>query len=206
MRARMAIAVSGQSCELREVVLRNKPAALLQASAKGTVPVLVLPDGQVIDESLDIMRWALQRHDPSGWLTGSETALDRIAESDTTFKANLDRYKYPHRFQLADGSAGRAQGAVFLAQLESALGAAAFLHGRHFGWADAAIAPFVRQFAHTDAAWFATQPWPQLQQWLAAFEASALFASVMQKLEPWTPNAPAMRFPAEYLLPSGNKL
>ena len=202
MRARLAIAVSGQTCELREVVLRDKPAELLQASPKGTVPVLVLPDGRVIDESLDIMDWALQCHDPWQWLADREAARHLIAQCDGPFKHHLDRYKYPNRYQLADGTADRDQGAVFLQRLQEALSTTAFLHSVQFGWADAAIAPFVRQFAHTDPTWFAAQPWPQLRQWLADFEASALFATVLHKYERWTPATPAQHFPAE----TSNKL
>jgi glutathione S-transferase len=202
MRARLAIAVSGQSCELREVVLRDKPEALLQASAKGTVPVLVLPDGTVIDESLDIMRWALQRHDPSGWLFGDAATTDRIAGCDGPFKHHLDRYKYPNRYQLPNGTADRDQGAVFLLQLEAVLREQVFLHGTHFGLADAAIAPFVRQYAHTDPIWFAAQPWPRLLNWLTHFESSALFAIAMHKFETWTPESLWVRYPAE----TGNNL
>lgn len=202
MRARLALAVSGQTCELREVVLRDKPAAMLKASPKGTVPVLVLPDGHVIAQSLDIMEWALQQHDPFDWKSGHDAALARIAECDGPFKRHLDRYKYPNRYQLANGITDRDQGAAFLLQLEDALLHAPFLHGPDFGFADAAIAPFVRQFAHTDADWFAHQPWPHVQTWLAAFEASALFATAMHKFEPWTPGAAPTFFP----LATGNKL
>ncbi len=201
MRARLAIAASEQTCALREVVLRDKPAALLQASAKGTVPVLVLTDGAVIDESLDIMRWALQCNDAHGWLPREQgalqTTLSCIAECDGPFKRNLDRYKYPHRYQLANGLADRDLGAAFLAGLESALSDQSFLNGAHFGLADAAIAPFVRQYAHTDAAWFTAQPWRRLQLWLAEFEESALFVAAMHKFEPWTPGAPWVRYPTK---------
>jgi glutathione S-transferase len=195
MRARLALAasgqVAGQSYELREVVLANKPAALLQASPKGTVPVWVQPDGQVLEQSLDIMLWALSQNDPLHWLPPSgaprEAALARINLCDGPFKFNLDRYKYPHRYQLASGETHRTQGAEFLAELNTTLTAQTYLHGLHFGLLDAAMAPFVRQFAHTDAAWFASQPWPALQQWLARFEGSALFESVMHKHAAWVP-------------------
>lgn len=196
MRARLAIAVSDQVCELREVVLRDKPAALLHASAKATVPVLALPDGTVIDESLDIMRWALQRHDPHGWLSGSDNTIDRIAECDGPFKRHLDRYKYPNRYQLVDGPESRDQAAAFLMQLDTTLSHQPFLHGASFGMADAAIAPFVRQFAHTDSTWFAAQPWRHLQMWLAAFEASDLFATAMHKYRPWVPDSSKEHYPA----------
>ncbi len=197
MRARLALAVSGQAHEHREVVLRDKPAAMLAASPKGTVPVLVLPKGTVLDESLDIMRWALDRNDPAQWLApagaSQEDMLALVAVNDTEFKRQLDRYKYPNRYP--EESAGdeaafalqqRSEAAGWLAQLDTRL-AEGWLFGAHASLADMAILPFVRQFAHTDAGWFATQPWPRLQRWLAAFEASALYAGVMGKHAPWRP-------------------
>jgi glutathione S-transferase len=197
MRARLALAVSAQPYELREVVLRNKPAAMLAASPKGTVPVLVLPGGDVIDESLDIMRWALGRNDPASWLAPPGVSPEEIdaliAASDGDFKRHLDRYKYPNRY--AQESAGDAPGfalkhrsdaASWLAQLDARLGEG-WLFGAQASLADMTILPFVRQFAHTDAGWFATQPWPRLQAWLAAFETSALYTGVMEKHAPWQP-------------------
>jgi glutathione S-transferase len=195
MRARLALAVSEQACELREVVLKNKPPALLAASPKGTVPVLVLPDGQVIDESLDIMRWALARHDPAHWLSPPDAAQEDmqalIAANDGAFKLHLDRYKYPHRYAQESGgdAAGfalkhRSEAAHWLAQLDARLGAG-WLLGTQASLADMALLPFVRQFAHTDADWFAAQPWPRLQGWLAAFKGSTLYAGVMGKHTPW---------------------
>jgi glutathione S-transferase len=189
IRARLALAVSKQRYELREIVLRNKPAAMLQASPKGTVPVLILPDGTVIDESLDIMNWALNCADPGHWLVSGERpeqcAGSWIARCDTEFKAALDRYKYPHRFGNRDGNAARNEASVFLQDLQNYLSNRPFLAGSQYGRADAAIAPFVRQFAHVDTAWFAGQDWPELQRWLQQFEQSARLASVMQKLTPW---------------------
>ena len=196
MRARLALQVSGVPYELREVVLKNKPAGLLAASAKGTVPVLVLPNGQVIDESLDIMRWALGRNDPQGWLKHGGSPADMhalIAGTDGGFKHALDRYKYPTRYPLESGDHAKAfamakklEAANWLAELEARLNEG-WLDGPKPCLADMATLPFVRQFAHTDAAWFAAQPWPQLQVWLARFEASALFDSVMAKHVPWQP-------------------
>jgi glutathione S-transferase len=197
MRARLALSISSQAHELREVVLRNKPVDLLAASPKATVPVLVLPNGQVIEQSLDIMRWALQQRDPQGWLSADHATLDElIAANDGPFKHSLDRYKYPNRH--ADESGGDAAGfalkhrteaAQWLAQLDTRL-TDGWLLGTQASLADMAILPFVRQFAHTDADWFAAQPWPRLQGWLAAFESSALYVGVMEKHPPWTP-APA---------------
>jgi glutathione S-transferase len=200
MRARLALAVSGEPHELREVVLRDKPAGLLAASPKGTVPVLVLPGGAVIDQSLDVMLWALRRSDPEGWLSPPKGSIDGmlalVAGNDGEFKRSLDRYKYPNRYP--EESAGdaqafallhRAQGAAWLAGLDGMLGDG-WLFGRRASLADMALLPFVRQFAHTDAAWFAAQPWPRLQAWLAGFEASALYAGVMGKHVPWRAPAP----------------
>ncbi len=198
MRARLALAASGQVCELREVVLGHKPAALLQASAKGTVPVLVLPDGQVLDQSLDIMLWALRRHDPKHWLPAPDyalrEALQRVAQCDGEFKFHLDRYKYPNRYALADASNHRAQGAHFLNDLNTRLSKQAHLLGELENLVDAAIAPFVRQFAHTDPPWFASQPWPALQAWLHRFENSAAYLQVMEKYPPWQPGQTPVLF------------
>lgn len=200
MRARMAVAVSQQVCELREVVLAHKPAELLQASPKGTVPVLVLTDGTVIEQSLDIMVWALQAHDPEHWLPDTDAAWARthawIAENDGPFKQALDRYKYPHRFGLPDGLAHRAEGAAFLQSLNTPLSTQPYLAGPRFGLADAALAPFVRQFAHTDALWFSQQPWPALQAWLTQFEQSPPYLCVMDKLPAWESGQAAVTFPS----------
>lgn len=194
MRARLALAVSGVGYQLREVSLKNKPAEMLSASPKGTVPVLVLPSGEVIDESLDIMRWALSQNDPDGWLNHAlDDILALIAGNDGSFKHALDRYKYPNRYPLESGNdlkafamAQRFQAASRLQTLESRL-SQGWLFGPQTSLADMATLPFVRQFAHTDAAWFAAQPWPQLQAWLARFEVSGLFEAVMAKHLPWQP-------------------
>lgn len=162
MRARLALAVSGQVCELREVVLRAKPQGLLQASPKATVPVLVLPDGTVLEQSLDIMRWALACNDPAGWLTpslGDEAGmLALIAECDGPFKQALDRCKYPSRYPEADAALARARAVEWLQGLEARLAEQPFLFGTQVALADMAIAPFVRQFAGIDADWWAAQP------------------------------------------------
>jgi glutathione S-transferase len=197
MRARLALAVSGQPYELREVVLRNKPAEMLAASSKATVPVLVLPDGRVLDQSLDIMYWALQQHDPESWLTADSAVMNAlIAANDGPFKYSLDRYKYPNRYagehegdDEAFALAHRSSAAAWLMELDARLSHHDWLCGPNASLADMAILPFVRQFAHTDPAWFAAQPWPRLQGWLAGFEGSALYASVMDKHPAWLPVA-----------------
>jgi len=198
MRARLALRASGTVCELREVALAHKPPELLLASPKGTVPVLVLPTGEVLEQSLDIMVWALQRNDPCAWLPAVTQDLNRamalIAECDGEFKHHLDRYKYPNRYALHDGLQNRALGSTFLAQLNGILEVNGALGGPAWGLADAALAPFVRQWAHTDPAWFAAQPWTALQQWLARFEDSAEYAAAMVKFVPWQPGKPAVQY------------
>lgn len=183
MRARMAVAVSGVRVELREVVLRDKPDEMLEASPKGTVPVLVLNDGTVIDESLDVMHWALAQNDPLSWLSHVDAEL--IAANDGPFKHALDRYKYPHRYELADGLEHRARGIAHLADLENALSSAPFFAGQQPGFTDIAVFPFVRQFAATDTAWFDAVPLPKVQAWLASLTRSALFAQIMGRYPQW---------------------
>ena len=193
IRARLALGVSGVAYELREVTLKNKPLEMLALSPKGTVPVLVLGSSQTIDESLDIMRWALAMNDPQGWLAQGALPdmLGLIAQSDGPFKHALDRYKYPTRYPLeslsdvkAFGLAHRQIAVQWLQTLEPRLGKG-WLFGSQVSLADMALLPFMRQFTHTDKLWFAAQPWPCLQAWLARFEASAVFASVMGKHDSW---------------------
>ncbi len=194
MRARLALHISGAVYEHREVVLKHKPAHMLALSPKGTVPVLWLTSAagdRVLEQSLDIMLWALREQDPLGWLPSADAAmtdaLGLIAHNDGPFKRQLDRYKYPNRSGLDSGSADRDEAALWLRRLDARLRAQPFLAGKHFGLADAAVAPFVRQYAHTDPAWFASQPWAALAAWLTAFERSALFEAIMQKHVPWQP-------------------
>ncbi len=182
MRARLALLASGTICEVREVKLSAKPDALIAASPKATVPVLVLPDGAVIDQSLDIMRWALARNDPEGWLGRTDEAL--IAQNDGAFKQHLDRYKYPGRHE-ADGIDHRAAGLAMLVPLDRRLGTSANLCGAAPGLIDAALMPFIRQFAATDQGWFDAQALPNLQAWLAHHLASPLFETAMVRLAPW---------------------
>jgi glutathione S-transferase len=179
----MALWVAGVTVELREVKLAAKPPELLAASPKGTVPVLVLAEGTVIDQSLDIMRWALAQNDPEGWLAGDDAGL--IAANDGPFKHHLDRAKYPRRYEEDGMTDHRAAALALLAPLEARLAEAPFLTGERRALADIALLPFIRQFAAIDPAWFAAQPLPRLQEWLAGLCASALFASVMPKFTPW---------------------
>ena len=189
MRARMAIAVSGVKVELREVVLRDKPPELIESSPKATVPVLQLPDGKVIDESLEIIHWALTQNDPECWLTSNDQSL--IQQNDGPFKAALDRYKYPHRFGLENGIVHRAEGLMILNQLDARLHDRPFLAGQMCGLTDNAIFPFIRQFAATDQTWFDRQPLPALHRWLRQLLSSDLFASIMHRYPRWqTGDAP----------------
>jgi len=193
MRARLALLASGTICEIREVKLSAKPAELLAISPKATVPVLHLPDGRVIDESLDIMRWALARSDPEGWLDRTDDAL--IAGNDGPFKHHLDRYKYPDRHG-ADPTEHRSAGLDRLRPLEARLRASPYLCGDAMGLADAALMPFVRQYAQTDRAWFDALPLPGLHAWLTQLTGSSLFEAAMVRLAPWKAGDAQILFPA----------
>lgn len=199
IRARLGIHYSGIGVELREVVLRDKPASMLDYSPKGEVPVLVLPDGTVLEESLDIIHWALSKNDPEHWLPDNETlqqqAMALIEENDSRFKHNLDRYKYPERYPEEQGPDYRAEGEVFLQKLEKYLSEHRYLLCEYISIADIAIMPFIRQFAHTDKDWFDQAPYPHLQQWLADFLDSKLFLSVMKKYPAWQPDDAQNYFP-----------
>jgi len=182
MRARMALKYAGINVENREISLREKPAAMLQASPKGTVPVLVLDDGKVLEQSLDIMLWALHQRDSEGWLAASQSEmLDLIADSDGSFKLALDRYKYPERYPEHSIEYHRAQGEFFLNKLEARLRQTKCLFNNTITMADIAIFPFVRQFAAVDSVWFEAAPYPALQAWLKSLITSSLFESIMQK-------------------------
>jgi glutathione S-transferase len=189
MRARLALHVSGVAYEHREVALKAKPVDMLAASPKGTVPVLCLASGEVLEQSLDIMHWALTQHDPHGWLPDSAKAKAKsdalIAANDGEFKANLDRYKYPQRFGLSDGLNHRELGSAWLSELDAQLQVSGYLSGERWGLADACVAPFVRQFARTERAWFDAQPWTHLSHWLSTFENSEAFAAIMHKHPLW---------------------
>ena len=190
IRARLALKVSGTVVTLREVVLRDKPAAFVAASPKATVPVLQLPDGRVLEESLDIMRWALSTNDPHGWMCADEEAALQtlMTLNDGPFKRALDRYKYAPRHPERPASSYRDEGVdVLLAALEARLQAHRFLLRDTPSLADMAILPFVRQFAAVDATWFAGAPLPHLRAWTAGLAASPLFDAVMEKFEAWRP-------------------
>ncbi len=200
MRARMALAYSQINVELREVVLREMPAAMLACSPKATVPVLVLTDGTVLEESRDIIDWALSENDPEDWMpeAGSaeySTAMHLIEENDCVFKDQLDRYKYAERYPEHPVEYYRSQGEDFLEQLDARLGRGSWLLGGRMTVADVAIFPFVRQFAHVDKPWFDQVSWPCLHQWLDRLLQSELFVSVMLKYPQWQEGDAPTRFP-----------
>ena len=201
MRARLAIAASGQKVELREILLRDKPTDFLATSPKGTVPVLKLKNGQVIDESRDIMFWALEQNDPENWLAVLRrnpaftlAFLDRL---DGAFKHDLDRYKYASRYDRDAGSSHRDSGGVFLAELNQDLQQTGALSGAQLGLLDFASLPFVRQFRIAGADWFDDQSWPHLHAWLGGFLDSASFRLVMQKYTQWSPVGQSIAFPPQ---------
>jgi len=193
IRARMALLSSRTPCTVREVHLAHKPDALLEASPKGTVPVLVLPDGRVIDQSLAVMLFALEANDPEGWLAvNHDEALALIALNDGAFKRDLDGYKYPGRTG-GDREVHRRAGLLHLANLEARLAAQEFLCGARAGYTDVALFPFVRQFAAVDASSFSAEPLPALRAWLAAWVKSPFFEHAMVSLKPWKPGDAEVR-------------
>ncbi|MDX8380755.1 MAG: glutathione S-transferase [Ghiorsea sp.] len=185
MRVRLALTYTNIELEYREIELKNKPQAMLDISAKGTVPVLQLENGQIIDESLDIMLWALRQHDPKNWLKHKASALQMIQENDHEFKLWLDKYKYADRFPEHEQAYYRKQGEVFLHTLEILLQQHDYLHDNHPTLADYAIFPFVRQFTFVDKAWFDQEPYPKLQVWLKHQLKSRLFEKTMVKRPIW---------------------
>ena len=188
MRARMALKYSGVSVLLREVELKNKPRQMLLCSAKGTVPILVLANRTTIDESRDIMLWALNLNDSEHWLTeNSSTDINQLLDdNDFTFKNWLDRYKYAVRYPEQTVEYYRNQGEQFLASLEHRLSEHRFLMGDTISMADIGIFPFIRQFSFVDNDWFYQSPYEYLQNWLDYFLQSELFLDVMEKYPPWT--------------------
>ncbi|MDR6915680.1 glutathione S-transferase [Pseudomonas sp. 3296] len=185
MRARMALRYSGVAVDIVEVSLKAKPAEMLALSNKGTVPVLNA-DGRVIDESLAIMHWALAQNDPQDWLlkddpAGQAQITALIEANDQVFKVHLNRYKYAERYPEQPMEVYRAQGEVFLRQLDEWLQGREYLLAAHPSLADVALLPFVRQFAHVDREWFTQTPYVRLQEWLQRFLESDLFTGVMQK-------------------------
>jgi glutathione S-transferase len=175
----MALRVAGIDVELREVSLRDKPPELLAASPKGTVPVLALAGGEVIDESLDIMRWALAQHDPEQWLAPGGQRDELIATNDGPFKFHLDRAKYANRYPGTDPAYHRGEAVKLLLPVEAQLAKHAHLCADSPSLADFAIFPFVRQFARADET--VLTGLPLLKAWLNAMASLEVFRAVMEK-------------------------
>ena len=194
MRARIGLLKSGVSVELREILLRDKPAPFLETSPSATVPALRSADG-VLDESLDIMVWALKQNDPDDWLQMSEEGWKLIEQSDGPFKSALDRTKYATRYPGVDPNEERAKASDWLMQLDQRLERNEWLLGESATLADYAILPFVRQFANIDRGWFDEQDWPSLRKWLQRFLDSKEFAAIMPKYPVWSDDQPPLIFP-----------
>ena len=193
MRARMALHDVGIQCEIREVSLKHNPQALLDISPKATVPVLQLPDGDILDESFDIMRQALTRCDPDGWWPEPQPLQEQIValveQNDGVFKYHLDRYKYPDRFN-SDPDAHFAEAQLLLADLNQRLQVHRWLTGESVSLADVALFPFVRQFAATDRDRFYRAGFVSLTRWLDHWLADERFTAIMQKRSPWQTGEP----------------
>lgn len=182
MRARMAMVKSGVVFQKIEVDLKDKPPEMLAISPKATVPVLQTDDGKVIEESLEIMIWALQQNDPLGWLSADEKQTSElITQNDGPFKKALDRYKYPGRYPDEDCSGARGDGVAILEQLNALIVEKGYLCGEQESLADIAIFPFIRQFAHVDREWFYGLEFKPLQNWLMRHLESELFKTIMKK-------------------------
>ncbi len=196
MRARLALCSAGVLIELREVILRDKPTEFLAASPSATVPCLQTGES-VIDESLDIMLWALRSSDPESWLDMPEDGQALIEDCDGPFKTALDRYKYNARHEDVDIAAERDAAGLFLYRLEAMLADGEWLCGPEPRLADMAILPFIRQFAHVDLSWFTAQPWPGVIRWCEAFKSSTRFLEIMKKYPQWQAGDAPVIFPPD---------
>ena len=190
IRARLAIKVSAIDVELREIKLSNKPAKMLACSPKGTVPVLLLPNGKVIDESIDIMEWALNQSDPNNWLTDNVVMQENIEGlidyNDNEFKKYLDLYKYSDRYPGNSVEYYRQRGEVFLERLECELNKTKFMLKDDITFVDMAVFPFIRQFAFVDKDWFDKLQYNKLKKWLEILLETSLFNDVMKKYPLWS--------------------
>ena len=197
MRARMALVASGAEVMLREVLLKDKPAELLAASPKATVPVLVLSDGRVVEESLDVMQWALEYRDPLNWLEGEALESDWISACDGDFKHWLDRYKYSERYPEHTAEDYRQKAETFVQKLEDWLSVSDWVGGDAANAVDVALFPFIRQFAGVDPSWWQQAPYPKVRLWLENWLNSALFSAIMAKYPRWESGQPGERFPPD---------
>jgi len=197
MRARMALVASGAVVELREVLLKDKPPELVAASPKATVPVLVLSDCRVIEESLDVMQWALVQSDPLGWLEGTALDSDWISECDGDFKHWLDCYKYAERYPEHTAEDYRQNAESFIQKLEDRLSVSDWMGGGAAHAVDVALFPFIRQFAGVDPSWWQSAPYPSVRRWLENWLNSALFSAIMAKYPRWESGQAGERFPPD---------
>ncbi|MUI53750.1 glutathione S-transferase [Aliivibrio fischeri] len=195
MRARLGIVQSNKTVHLREIILKNKPETMLQASPKGTVPVLINNKGKVIDESLDIMKWALEGSELL--LSATNEMFQLIRENDDIFKSWLDKYKYADRYPEYSEIYYREQGELFLNKLEQKLTTSPMLFSKQYSFADLAILPFIRQFAFVDIHWFRQSKYKNLQRWLFKFIESELFNSIMNKYPTWLDSHQEFIFPEQ---------
>jgi glutathione S-transferase len=202
IRSRMTLVYSGVIVELRDILLKDKPVDMITASPKATVPVLKMSDGTVLDESFDIMLWALDQNDPDCWLPNNEkqrqTIFDLVTENDGPFKGNLDRYKYFVRHPDNSREIYRSQGEEYLRKLENLLSQHRFLASDKMTFADTAIFPFIRQFANSDKDWFDRSPYHKLKEWLGDQLNADAFKYVMKKREIWTKGTRGLTFPEHY--------
>ncbi len=200
MRARLGIYLSNTCVDLREIVLKHKPQPMLDASPKGTVPVLLLANGEVIEESLDIMCWALHQSDPNNLLLADnqrqqEVAKALIESNDNDFKPWLDKYKYADRYPENTEVFYRSQGEKFIAQLDHLLSKQKNILADSMSIADIAIFPFIRQFAAVDTMWFNQAPYPNVQRWLNEHVNSPTFKAIMNKYPTWLESGESFTFP-----------
>jgi len=187
MRARMAIHISSQKCEIREVLLRDKPPSMLEYSSKGTVPVLVLQSGEVIDESLDVIDWALNLNDPDNWQRSkdNEKTKELIKINDGEFKHHLDRYKYSKRYDNEDPEFHRKKCLSFIKKVNSELQNSKYIFDDEISYIDISLLPFIRQFRIADNEWFDELPYENVKSWLSNFLNSELLKSIMSKYDLW---------------------
>ena len=187
MRARMAIHISSQKCEIREVLLRDKPPSMLEYSSKGTVPVLVLQSGEVIDESLDVIDWALNLNDPDNWQRSkdNEKTKELIKINDGEFKHHLDRYKYSKRYDNEDPEFHRKKCLSFIKKVNSELQNSKYIFDDAISYIDISLLPFIRQFRIADNEWFDELPYENVKSWLSNFLNSELLKSIMSKYDLW---------------------
>ena len=187
MRARMAIHISSQKCEIREVLLRDKPPSMLEYSSKGTVPVLVLQSGEVIDESLDVIDWALNLNDPDNWQRSkdNEKTKELIKINDGEFKHHLDRYKYSKRYDNEDPEFHRKKCLSFIEKVSSELQNSKYIFDDEISYIDISLLPFIRQFRIADNEWFDELPYENVKSWLSNFLNSELLKSIMYKYDLW---------------------